>query len=176
MKSHNCKIDQRKDYTAINWESLTDQQVSKALDQIARLTSDERKTYRETDFKVRYVYDDKLEKEGFCQECRKKLTGRQKSFCSDECGTTFFSRFWWQRIRSDVWVRDKRRCKECNIRLYRETTHTDHIIRIADGGLIFSMENYQTLCPECHQSKTSRENKGFTSDQTTITDFIQEES
>jgi 5-methylcytosine-specific restriction endonuclease McrA len=35
----------------------------------------------------------------------------------------------------------------------------DHIERVADGGHPFDPANLQTLCSECHQDKTARENR-----------------
>lgn len=36
--------------------------------------------------------------------------------------------------------------------------HVDHITRIADGGHPFDESNLQTLCEECHETKTASEN------------------
>lgn len=35
----------------------------------------------------------------------------------------------------------------------------DHIERIADGGHAFSESNLQTLCEDCHEAKTAKENR-----------------
>ena len=132
----------------------------------------EKNKERETVFKVRYVYDYSLKKKK-CQECRKKLTGKQVNWCSRECGNKFFNRFYWKRIRYDVWTRDNKKCVKCKTYLpYSNGIQIDHITRIADGGKIFTMENYQLLCLGCHKAKTSKENKGYTREQRTITEFI----
>jgi hypothetical protein len=132
-------------YDAINWEGLTDLQKQETLDQILDIL-------RETDFRI-----SKFTRDGYCLECREKLTGRKTYFCNDECGNAFWRRFYWLRIRYDVWERDNGHCQKCNIQVYRETSDTDHIIRIADGGAIFSMANYQLLCIKCHRAKSSEE-------------------
>ena len=185
----------RNDYTAINWEGLTDQQVSKALDRILSFSLDKR---RETDFAVSYIYDSDLKENRLCQECHKKLTGRQENWCSQECGDKFSNRFWWQRIRYNVWERDEGKCKKCGEYLPSSNQiQIDHIIRIASGGLIFSLDNYQLLCYECHQVKTSEERRSWSKiekeenkiisqelhieeltsqGQTFLDDFLQEES
>ena len=154
----------RNDYTAINWKGLTDQQVLNVLNQIDRFSiakfSFEKR--RESQFVVGDVYDNNLNENKLCQECHKKLTGRQENWCSQECGDKFFNRFWWQRIRYDVWERDEGKCKKCGEYFPSlNQIQIDHIIRIASGGLIFSMDNYQLLCYDCHQAKTSEERRSW---------------
>ena len=190
-----CKLDEKchvdiilkylykNDYTAIRWEGLTDQQVSNALDQIAKFSFEKR---RESQFVVKDIYDSNLKENGLCQECHKKLTGRQKSFCSQECGNNFFARFWWERIRYDVLERDDISCQKCNGFIPdKHSFDIDHINRITDGGLIFSMANYQLLCPKCHKEKSKNDYKVRTTEQlkeqgqTFLDDYlktIQEES
>jgi len=136
-------------YDAINWEGLTARQKKETLDQISEI-------YREPDFRI-----SKFTRNGNCLECQEKLTGRKTYFCNDECGNAFWRRFYWTRIRYDVWERDKGHCRNCNVQVYRETSDTDHIIRITDGGSIFSMSNYQLLCIECHRAKSSEEMIGY---------------
>jgi 5-methylcytosine-specific restriction endonuclease McrA len=35
--------------------------------------------------------------------------------------------------------------------------HLDHVLAIIDGGKL-TLDNFQLLCPECHQTKTAKEN------------------
>lgn len=156
-------------YNAINWQGLSSEVEEDILKQLESL-SDNKK--RENTFSI-----GKLAERGLCLNCGKKLTGRQRKSCSELCSDLFLLRFHWRQVRINVWNREKGLCQDCKGFAYSKQTYdVDHIERVTDGGSIFDMDNYQLLCPECHQSKTSRENKGFTSDQTTITDFLQEES
>lgn len=41
---------------------------------------------------------------------------------------------------------------------HARSLEVDHIERVADGGHPFDPANLQTLCSECHQDKTAREN------------------
>lgn len=44
-------------------------------------------------------------------------------------------------------------CCKCE----RLAKHTDHIIRIVDGGDPYDFKNLQPLCIRCHSSKTAKE-------------------
>lgn len=62
--------------------------------------------------------------------------------------------------RVDAWQERREELKERYGDPYEHTRNleVDHITRIADGGHPFDPGNLQTLCSECHQDKTSREN------------------
>lgn len=59
----------------------------------------------------------------------------------------------------DAW-RDRRRELERRYDVGSPTGnfHVDHITPISDGGHPFDESNLQTLCAECHEAKTAREN------------------
>lgn len=65
------------------------------------------------------------------------------------------------RDRMDAWTERRDNLRERYGDPYADFTRTlevDHITPVADGGHPFDPGNLQTLCDECHQEKTSREN------------------
>ena len=62
----------------------------------------------------------------------------------------------WARIRREILERDGYRCRQCG-RAGR--LEVDHIEPMARGGSDTDSDNLQSLCRECHISKTARENR-----------------
>ena len=62
----------------------------------------------------------------------------------------------WQRVRKEVFVRDRYRCCACG-RAGR--LECDHIVPLQRGGDPYAFGNLQTLCVRCHLEKTARENR-----------------
>jgi 5-methylcytosine-specific restriction endonuclease McrA len=62
----------------------------------------------------------------------------------------------WRRLREIVLDRDPV-CKACDDRAASEA---DHIVPIAKGGDVWSLDNLQGLCARCHAVKTRREGVG----------------
>ena len=60
----------------------------------------------------------------------------------------------WQRLRRATLERDGWRCRACG---GAGKLEVDHIQPIYKGGEIYSLDNLQTLCKNCHLSKTLRE-------------------
>lgn len=165
---------------AIYWLGLTEEQKTKAIEQIAKMSADKG---REPTFKVKDIYDNSLLDKRLCQECHKELSGRQRSFCSKTCGNDFWHRFSWPQIRIYVYNKAKARCQDCNCLIDPKGSYdVDHIERITDGGKIFDMDNYQLLCPNCHKKKSKNDYKVSKTEQlkeqgqTFLDDFLQEES
>ena len=96
-----------------------------------------------------------------CIICGKKLTGRRRKYCSDECYDEWYGQIGiksWNIVRAIVLKRDNYTCQECGgkgedgIRLVRH-----HKIPIKDGGDEFDPDNCITLCEEnCHKSKHNK--------------------
>lgn len=64
----------------------------------------------------------------------------------------------WQKLRKRALWRDKGLCQSCLKQgRTREAKDVDHIKRKADGGEDH-IDNLQSLCSECHEAKTAREN------------------
>jgi 5-methylcytosine-specific restriction endonuclease McrA len=53
--------------------------------------------------------------------------------------------------------------------------HVDHITPISEGGHPFDESNLQTLCRECHEQKTARENSdsGAPAEELTLQDYME---
>ena len=66
----------------------------------------------------------------------------------------------WERVRRQVFERDGYRCVKCGKagKLAASRLEVDHRLRLRDGGAPLDLRNLQTLCRDCHISKTAREN------------------
>lgn len=90
-----------------------------------------------------------------CLNCGKPLTGRQRNWCSDECGREFAnhkSRSWWAET---VKRRDGYTCQCCGWKNshdkaeYRQM-EAHHIMPLSWGGPEFDLRNGVCLCEGCH--------------------------
>lgn len=63
----------------------------------------------------------------------------------------------WRRKRLEVFARDMYRCQSC--KRVTATPECDHIKPTSQGGTD-AMDNLQTLCVDCHLSKTQQEANG----------------
>jgi len=52
------------------------------------------------------------------------------------------------------------RCKHCNMLCQIKESVVDHIIPVSQGGSFWDVRNHQTLCKQCHNSKTQKEKEG----------------
>ena len=52
------------------------------------------------------------------------------------------------------------RCKQCNMLCQVTESVVDHIIPVSQGGSFWDIRNHQTLCKQCHNSKTQKEKEG----------------
>jgi len=93
-----------------------------------------------------------------CVICGKKLSGRRRKYCTDEC----YEQWYVKNIKKDfnllrrmVKKRDDYKCKECGVSDYDINTELEvhHIIPIKDGGEEFNINNCITLCKKCHKKK-----------------------
>jgi len=115
-------------------------------------------------------------KKGFCWICGKKLKGKRKQYCSDECFKKWFKQFnppfFWNDIKTEIFKRDNYTCKKCgrtekqleewyktSIKYHNKKIICDHIIPIALGGDERDLNNLQTLCVDCNMIKTSEDIK-----------------
>ena len=81
-----------------------------------------------------------------------KPDGRRK-YCSQKCYNEWYESLHvrdWSAVRSAVIKRDGR-CGDCGAERVPFEVH--HIVRIADGGDEFDMDNCVTLCSRCHKKK-----------------------
>lgn len=67
----------------------------------------------------------------------------------------------WQAARLAVLERDGWRCIQCEtFPGIRNRLEVDHIQPLHAGGEPYSLENLQTLCAQCHLTKTIKERGG----------------
>ncbi len=89
--------------------------------------------------------------------CGKNLSSRQKKWWSKECQSKSLITFYVikgdvQVIRELIFNKEEGFCRNCGV--YDANWQADHIIPIFKGGGGLGLENYQTLCVQCHSNKT----------------------
>ncbi|MFT7880894.1 MAG: HNH endonuclease signature motif containing protein [Sulfurimonas sp.] len=73
----------------------------------------------------------------------------------DKASTKIYnSRRWRDHTRPKVILRDNYRCVSCGCIGRSIDLIVDHIEEIKDGGDPYNMNNLQTLCRSCHNTKT----------------------
>lgn len=92
--------------------------------------------------------------------CGKKLTGKQKRWASQECNDRTYKKIAILKgnnsvIREELFKRDKGFCYNCGV--FDENWEADHIHPVFLGGGGCDLDNYQTLCLECHKEKTKNQ-------------------
>ena len=90
-----------------------------------------------------------------CASCGKPLAGSQVYYCSEGCKLEFYqthpTSVRWNDLRLEALKRDNYRCLKCG----NPAEEVDHIQEIWEGGPEFDLANLQSLCHECHVSKTN---------------------
>ena len=61
----------------------------------------------------------------------------------------------WRKFRREVLHRDGYRCRLCG----GLATEVDHIVRIANGGAVWDLENCQAIDKKCHARKSAAESR-----------------
>ena len=90
-----------------------------------------------------------------CASCGKPMAGSQVYYCSEGCKMEFYqthpTSVRWNNLRLEALKRDNNRCVKCS----KPAEEVDHIQEIWEGGPEFDLANLQSLCHECHVSKTN---------------------
>ena len=60
----------------------------------------------------------------------------------------------WNKLRKRRLFLDGYRCRDCGS---RKNLQVHHIISIASGGEVYSLDNLKTLCKECHEERHGQE-------------------
>lgn len=99
-------------------------------------------------------------KKGYCWKCSKKLTGKQRKWCSVACSSWFKKNHVWRFARKAARRRDGWKCVQCG-ESNKKKLEVDHIEPRNGAGYNLScghhLENLQVLCHSCHLIKTNRQ-------------------
>jgi len=98
------------------------------------------------------------DKTGFCPEHRRESYRRQKQNVSIDYKerNRFYQRKPWKLARAER-LSIEPLCRSCRaVSKLVAATVVDHIIAIEDGGAELDQDNLQSLCIDCHNSKTAR--------------------
>lgn len=96
--------------------------------------------------------------DGLCScGCGEKLTGRKTRWTDQSHADRLYESFAIIKgdntvIRRAVFARDKGFCFNCAA--YDDKWQADHILPVEQGGGACGLENFQTLCEDCHKEKT----------------------
>lgn len=92
--------------------------------------------------------------------CGVQLTGKKKRWASMLCSNKAYAEFSIFKgnssaIRKALFAIDKGFCRSCGA--FDNDWEADHIIPVHQGGGGCGIENYQTLCADCHKMKTKKD-------------------
>ncbi len=98
-----------------------------------------------------------LTDEQYCDRHSREEYKKYNRFRRDEFSKRFYNSHEWQRLRKQKLAINPL-CEHCE----REgkvtpATVVDHIVPIKEGGAALDINNLQSLCKCCHDSKTARE-------------------
>lgn len=102
--------------------------------------------------------------EGWCAyKCGTQLIGLRKKWCSQICNRAAYYDFSVIKgntkiIRELLYQIDQGACRMCGV--ISKTWQADHIVEVYLGGGACNLNNFQTLCMDCHNKKTHRLIKG----------------
>lgn len=104
---------------------------------------------------------DLLDHPGFCEKHRREAFRIQKKIVSKDYKerNRFYQRTAWKNVRT-LQLQLEPLCRKCRAagKLIAASI-VDHITAIADGGAELDLDNLQSLCASCHNTKTRSESK-----------------
>lgn len=94
--------------------------------------------------------------------CGRLLPKNKRKWYSKECNDLAFIKFAIVKgdirvIRAELQNRDNGFCRHCGV--FDELWEADHILPVSKYGGGCEIENFQTLCQECHKKKTQTESQ-----------------
>lgn len=98
-------------------------------------------------------------KDGECAcGCGNKIQSKRKKWYSNICQKKSLFIFYIIKgdtkvIRKILFERDNGFCRHCGV--FDEYWQADHILAVSKGGGGCNLDNFQTLCLDCHREKTS---------------------
>lgn len=96
---------------------------------------------------------------GGCPECKQVSAKIYDSTKRDSELNKFYQSKGWKHIRDRQLMKNPL-CVECG----RPAKIADHIKEIKDGGAKLSLDNLQSMCVSCHNTKTAKERKDRSND------------
>lgn len=92
--------------------------------------------------------------------CGTNLDGRKKRWASESCQSDALNNFLIVKgdtfsIRANLYDRDNGFCQSCGV--LSDNWHADHITPVFKGGSACGLDNFQTLCIDCHKDKTKNQ-------------------
>ncbi len=89
--------------------------------------------------------------------CGQVLLGRKTKWFSDNCRKIALNTYYIIKgdsdvIRENVYLRDKGFCRNCGVKSL--DWQADHVVPVFKGGGACGLENFQTLCIDCHKDKS----------------------
>lgn len=89
-----------------------------------------------------------------CNNCGRKLTGRQQRWCSQECAFGWYNEHLWSFARKTAMVRANWRCVSCG----KRAEEVDHIkprlgMPIGKPSCLHHQSNLRALCHTCHVNR-----------------------
>lgn len=92
--------------------------------------------------------------------CGVELTGRKTRWASKECADGAYEKYAILKgntgiIRKALFVLEQGYCRHCGV--YSDDWQADHIVPVYKGGGGCGIENFQTLCLDCHKEKTRKD-------------------
>lgn len=111
-------------------------------------------------------------KKGFCAWCKKPLSGRRRTWCSNECLEEFYLRVDWKTASANAIKKANNKCSLCKIDVWELYTamckvpkykhkynvhsfEVDHIVPVCEGG-DNEPDNLRVLCVFCHKEETKK--------------------
>jgi 5-methylcytosine-specific restriction endonuclease McrA len=88
--------------------------------------------------------------------------GRQRRWATKSCQRRALNIYWVVKgntteIRKQLFQEQKGKCQVC--REYNRKWQADHINPVHQGGGGCTLDNFQTICPECHKIKTKEQSR-----------------
>lgn len=96
--------------------------------------------------------------DGLCAcGCGRRLTGKKRRWATKDCTVKAVNYFKivkgdGKTIRHALQLRDKGVCACCGVKTI--DWDADHIVPVFKGGGGCDLDNFQTLCKQCHKAKT----------------------
>ena len=88
-----------------------------------------------------------------CPKCRQTRAKAYDMLHRDESLDKFYHSKEWKRVRG-LKLKHSPVCEECK---EKPAVIVDHIVEIKDGGSKLDIDNLQSLCRACHNTKTAKE-------------------